>query len=294
MAAIRQQFVAGSKAEQAAEIGAALDRIARLHEARFQPVTQRSARPAAVDNQMAILQAQLTQHLNGVSRLKLRQWRKAKQDAAWAAYRQIDEQYQAGRRRNAAEQARLDGWWARLRANDRDAVIDELIAAFADNEAAAAPLDVEGDTASVLVYLPPLSSLPDRQPAVTPAGNLSLRKMTKAQSAVQYKRFIAGFVIATAKEAFAVAPGLQHVAILAVRDGKSGSNGGTSLECIVATRLSRENLRSVNWTDSDSISVLTASAEELRLNQRGAAQSWEPISLDEESEIRLLIESIER
>lgn len=293
-AAMRQHLVGASKAEQATEIRATLDRIARLHEASFQPASPRRARAAGVDNQVAILRSHMAQQLQGVSRCSLRRRRKAKHDAAWAAYRQIDQLFQADRKRQATVQAQLDHWWARLQANDRAVVLHALIAAFADNEAAAAPIDVDGDTASVLVYLPPVSLLPERQPSVTEAGNLSLRKMTKAQTAAHYRRLVAGFVLVTAKEAFAVAPGLQEVRIIAVRDSNAEDSAENPMECVASARLARATLTATQHEGPDSVSVLTAIAEDLRLNPRTAGQSWEPLRLDGEPYIRALLASIGR
>ena len=43
---------------------------------------------------------------------------------------------------------------------------------------------------------------------MTDAGNLSLRKLTKSDKADLYKLLVAGYVLVTIREAFAVAPSL--------------------------------------------------------------------------------------
>jgi hypothetical protein len=95
-----------------------------------------------------------------------------------------------------------------LEANDPDTILATLAEAFEDNEAAAAPLEVSGDEVSLVVLVPAEDAVPQTKPATTSAGNLTLKRLTKPEAAEWYRALVCGYVPATVKEAFAVAPRL--------------------------------------------------------------------------------------
>jgi hypothetical protein len=57
--------------------------------------------------------------------------------------------------------------------NEPDTVLGTLAGAFEDNEAAAAPLGVDGDEVSIVVLAPLESIVPERLSNRTDSGNLS-------------------------------------------------------------------------------------------------------------------------
>ncbi|MFJ4221868.1 hypothetical protein [Curtobacterium luteum] len=68
----------------------------------------------------------------------------------------------------------LDAEWAQLTANNPDTVMAALAIASEDNDAAAAPLGVAGDKATLVVIVPSLTGMPQKEPDITPmAGRLS-------------------------------------------------------------------------------------------------------------------------
>ena len=118
----------------------------------------------------------------------------------------------------AAEQAKLDEEWERLGANDPELTLAVLEQAFADNEAPAAAIDCEGDrTTVVMQFAAPEAIVPERKPARTPTGKRTLKKRTKTEINALYLQALGSNVLATVKEAFAVAPGTNVVQILVIR-----------------------------------------------------------------------------
>jgi hypothetical protein len=69
------------------------------------------------------------------------------------------------------------------------------------------------------------AALPDRHSTTTAAGNLSLKKFTKGELADLYKQLVAGLVLATAKEAFAVAPRVTEIRIVSLRNTPADAYG---------------------------------------------------------------------
>jgi hypothetical protein len=167
-----------------------------------------------------------------------------------------------------------------------------LSQAFADNEAPVVPVGVAGDEASLLVVIPGPSQLPDRFPSLTAAGNISLKKATKTQISSLYRRLASGATLVTAKEAFAVAPGLGSTRIVTVR--RSPDSGGQDvIEPLLAARITRAALESRAADDSDSWSALTRVADELAARTRGATQELQVLDLTAHPELQAVVDCID-
>jgi hypothetical protein len=107
-----------------------------------------------------------------------------------------------------------DAWWERLVANDPEVVADHLERALVDHVLPATVTAIEGGRAHLAIGVePPEKLIGTREPTVTEAGNLSLRRMTKTRRHELYRAAIGSTVLAVAAEAFAVAPGLVAVEV---------------------------------------------------------------------------------
>jgi hypothetical protein len=117
-----------------------------------------------------------------------------------------------------------------------------------------------------------VAALPERHPTTTAAGNLSLKKFTKAEMADLYKQLVAGLVLATAKEAFTVAPGVTGIRIVALRNTPAHAYGKIRPEAILATRVARAALNGVQWTQADAPIILNEISSELVTRTAGPKQ----------------------
>ncbi|MEU6098598.1 TerD family protein [Streptomyces sp. NPDC047079] len=119
----------------------------------------------------------------------------------------------------AAEQARLQAvhselaadagqWWQALLANDEEAVCEAVNYAFSDNPAAGCAVGVDGEVLSVVMRQQDIDSLPDQTPGVTPSGRPTLKALSKRDRTLWWLTSMGSNVVATLKEAFAVAPGI--------------------------------------------------------------------------------------
>lgn len=289
---IQTQLTAATKAEEGATIAAALTHLGDLHRARFAPARSPQLAAPTVANQEKILATHTTEALRGIGIFQRKQRKAARESARWAAYHEINARYEEARRDHDQAVINAGHWWKRLNDNDPDTVWDQLARAFADNQAAAAPLAIDGTHADLAVLLPPTSTLPAKMPGVTAAGNPSLKKMTKTQAAEWYQILTCGFVLATASEAFAVAPGLTEVTLVALRP-RENSGSGPAAECILAATINRAALNTTNLTTSNSPIAVSQASSVLLVNPKGRTGNWEPVDLSDEPDIRAVVNAID-
>jgi hypothetical protein len=156
----------------------------------------------------------------------------------------------------------------------------------------AAPLGVSAAAAQLALLVPDLAALPERHPTTTAAGNLSLKKFTKAETADLYKQLVAGLALTTAKEAFAIAPEVTGIRIVAVRNTPADAYGKIRLEAILAARVARAALNSVQWTKTDALTILNGISSELITRIAGPSKAFAPLDLKTEPEIARLIDVV--
>ncbi|MFD9601303.1 hypothetical protein, partial [Streptomyces sp. NPDC059970] len=122
----------------------------------------------------------------------------------------------------AAELARLQGihgeltaeahqWWQSLVANDEATVCETVNYAFSDNPAAGCAVGVDGSVMSVVMRQQDIDSLPDQTPGVTSSGRPTLKTLAKRDRVVWWLTAMGSNIIATLKEGFAVAPGINAI-----------------------------------------------------------------------------------
>jgi hypothetical protein len=171
-------------------------------------------------------------------------------------------------------------------------VLAVLSHAFRNSSAHAAPIGVWGGEAQLALLAPDLAALPERHPTTTAAGNLSLKKFTKGEMADLYKQLMAGLVLATIKEAFAVAPGLTEIRIVVLRNTPADAYGKTRFEAILAARVARAALNGVRWTKTDALTILNEISSELVTRISGPSKAFAPLDLKKEPELARLINDI--
>lgn len=162
-------------------------------------------------------------------------------------------------------QEELDSFWNRLTANDPATVLGFVQEAFEDNEDPAAIVGVEGDEAYVAVLAPAEEVVPDRVPGITPTGRPSIRKMPAKDRAVLHRQAVAGALVVTLMETFAIAPGLASVKVAALERGR-----GVSF--IWSARVRRTALERCLATEETSLEVLECAADENDFRLTGGAR----------------------
>jgi hypothetical protein len=221
-------------------------------------------------------------------------WRDLEQLRA-AAAEQLPQRVQAEEAKRAAareaEQQELDDGWAMLQANDPAVTLPTLEQAFADNEAPAAAIDCEGSrTTIVMQFSPPEAIVPERKPARTPTGKRTLKKRTKTEVNLLYLEALGSNVLATVKEAFAVAPGTELIQLLVIRRETDGKLAG-QLTAIYVGELDRSGFEGASGS-RDPARALTL-AEESTLNLKGKTAQVAPLDLKTREDLRSLLSQLE-
>jgi hypothetical protein len=235
-------------------------------------------------------------------RLQAQQEEQKRLDQLWAELQEArskvegqlpDEVEAEKQRRNSertARQKQLDVDWEQLQANDPTTTIAALEEAFADNESPAAPLDCDGDrTTVVMQFSQPETIVPERKPAWTPGGKRTLKKRTKTEINALYLEALGSNVLATAKEAFAAAPGTNVVQLLVIRRETDKKHAG-ELAAIYVGEFDRARYESGSGSRSPG-SVLS-SAPEASLNLKGKTEKVSPIDLSDRSDLQDVLEQV--
>lgn len=293
LATARRAMTAQAKAEEAQRLSAALEAVLDLHRAEFPPARPPTAPPPPPIDVADIRRRHIAEAKAATSIFARAERKAALAEAERRTAAEVSHLQQTYAAQQAAWQASLDQQWRALNANEPEAVLTTLAAAFEDNEAAASAVGVGGAEVSLVVVVPRPDALPERHPTLTPAGNLSLKKFTKRELADLYKLLVCGHVLVTVKEAFAVAPGLQAARVVAVRPSAVDAYGRIHAEPLVAARFERSALIGIQWAQADAVRVVNDATTERILIQKGATQQLMPIDLDEEPGLRPLVEAVD-
>jgi hypothetical protein len=217
----------------------------------------------------------------------------AKVHAAATAQQAIEAEHYRRWDEHQALQAEYDRYWQALSAGDPSATMGALIYAFEDNEAAAAPINIERGEATLVVVAPPSSELPERFPTYTELGNLTLKKLPKAEKAGFYRALVGGHLVATLRETFAVAPALNAARVVVLCASDRDAYGNVRPEVLMAGRWERPSFDGVRWAEVDAYRVAHDTASELTANLKGTAQELAPIDLAAEPELAELVAQVD-
>jgi len=286
-------LAAAAKAEQAQQLGAALSAILDLHRPDFPTAQRPVAKPPPALNEQDFITRNRKAALAGIGIFARQARAQAKAAADEAARAELAAVRENDQRLHGRYQEELDMLWHRLLDNDSEVVLGTLAEAFEDNEAAAAPVGVDGSEASVVVLVPSQSAVPERRPEMTAAGNLSLKKLTKRELSDFYKLMVCGYVLATVKEGFAVAPGLQHMRVVAIRNTGMDAYGKTRVEAVLAARFARSALQGVQWATADAATVLNDTNEELKAHFTGPSKELTSLDLDLEPDLAAVLAAVD-
>ncbi|HEU5472743.1 MAG TPA: hypothetical protein VFV67_19010 [Actinophytocola sp.] len=282
-----------AKLEQAQELRDALNEFLNLHRQDF-PEAVRPIAPAPPPiHTKAIISAHRAQAVKGIG-LFQRAARKAALAAAdQAAQREIERQTLNQEQQRVRYQAQLDQWWAALVGNDEDVVLSVLAEAFEDNEAPAAAVGVNGSELSVVVLVPSIDIVPERRPATTPAGNLTLKKLAKAERGGLHTTMVASHVLLTVREALAVAPGITGVRVVALQHSRNDAFGRPRVDVLLAANFERTRLAAVRWDQAEAGTIVDDAATECPTKLRRTTNELQALDLSHESAIEELLAHVE-
>jgi hypothetical protein len=282
-----------TKAQQADQLAASFTAIVNLHREEFRPATRPIAAPPIKYDAAAFLEKRRREAVQGISVFRRSERRAARALAADAARAELVALEETTARNQALAQVELDQAWARLLENDPEVVLQALSDAFEDNRAPAAPVGIDGPVVSVVTLVPDVSEVPEKRPDLTAAGNLTLKRLTKRDIADFYKVMVCGYVLATVKEVFAVAPSVGQVRIVALRLSPADAYGNKRVEAVLAAMFSRHRLDGVQWDVADAHTIVNDTSDELIAKQVGASKELGVIDVSSEPDLAALIDAVD-
>ena len=137
-------------------------------------------------------------------------------------------------------------------------------------------------------FSPPETVVPKCKPARTPGGKRTLKKRTKTETNALYLEALGSNVLATVKEAFAVAPSTKIVQMLVIRR-ETGKKHAGELAAIYVGEFDRDRYAASN--DGNPASTL-ASAPEAVLSLKGKTEQVSPIDLSERPDLRQVLAQV--
>jgi len=294
LAAQQRQAAQAQRAEEAYRLAQAFQRILELHRVDFPPASRPVAPDPAPPDRDSIRKHYESHALAGIGRFERTRRAQARQQAAQWTEAEVQRQWATRLQQQAAWQQHLDQRWHQLCGNVPEVVLETLEEAFEDNEAPSAAVGVSADEVSLAVLVPGVDQVvPERMPATTQAGNLSLRKLPQRDRAAYYKLFVCGQVLVTVREALAVAPGLAAARVAVLRTDGVDAYGRPRVSCLLAATFDRSALRGVQWQAADAAAIVHDTSRELLLNPRPRTGELLPLDLAAEPALAQLVAAVD-
>lgn len=288
LAAYQRQAAAAERADQIAQVQQTETALRTLHREAFAPAQPVVVPPPQPPDLAALTARHTAAALQGISVFARTRRREAKAAAAAAAQSEANTLWQQACAQQAEAQRQADAYWQALAGNDPDTVHAALERAFEDNQWPATNVghgtEGGGVFASVAMLFGTAEMVPERKPALTPGGKPTLHKRTKTERNDLYAEALGSTVLATVKEALAVAPGLSAIHVVVVRKDPQASTD-RYLEVIYAGRFPRAWTETLPWATLDPVETLLR-APDAKLTRRGAARDIAGIDLTDEPGVR--------
>ena len=107
-----------------------------------------------------------------------------------------------------------------------------------------------------------------------------------------YLTLICGHLLATIKEALAVAPAISSVKAVVIRQSAPDVYGDPRMEALLAASYERSNLDRVKWNDALPSDIVQEAAEDLLWNLKGRPPQLQALDLDDEPDLKVSIDAL--
>ena len=120
---------------------------------------------------------------------------------------------------------------------------------------------------------------------------MGIRRLSKSERNELYLQVVMGHLLATAKEAFAVAPAATSAGVIVLRIGQTALRQ-QKVECLVAGRWTRKALAAVSWSTVNSVVAARTSATEFMVEIE-PDNELKPLKLFDQPNLRALIAAVD-
>lgn len=290
LAALGSQIREARQPAQIAEAGRIEEAVTSTHLEEFPVIEAPEVAPPEDVEAKAVANELRSQALLGVGRWKVGARRQADRLATAATpdvvaerRRRADQEYQATRKE---AESRFEA----LVANEPEAVLGALEAAFERRESPAAAIDCDGGTAAVVIRLAPFSAVPPTRSTTRRGSKPILEVRSEAERHALYLKVAASLVLAIVRQTLATAPGLVEVRILVVRP-TTARQGRGPVEAVYAGCFRAATMAAMAWSEIDPVHELRRVPGHL-LNLGDEAQV-RGLDLDEEPDLNAVIKTLQ-
>jgi hypothetical protein len=298
LAQLERQSRVAEREEQIAQVAALERQLTCLHYESF-PAALRQVldlpRPPTTSTLAALRRSMGRTAVAGISWFNRAERRAAKQTGVVAANDLARCRHLGALIQTQLDQVGLDEHFDALCRHDSDTVIEAVDAAFADNASESTCVDAGFDDIAGGVYVTCVvlfdapDMVPEQRPDVTPGGKPTLRKRTKTDRNALYTLSLASTVLATAKEALAVAPAATEARILVVRREPGAATAADYLGVIYIGSFRREGLAHLDWTTIEPVEqLLTATGAQLQ--RKGSTREVVPLPAQDDEQLQSLLD----
>jgi hypothetical protein len=292
MAAYDRQVRAAQRAQEITAAGTALTAMLAAHQQSFPQAIAPTVLPAPPVDVTSIQTRCAREELAGIHWWRLADRKAAKERARVRADEEITTRGRELEEQRADQQRHLDEEWGRLLGNDPHTVIMTLDEAFGDNDAPATAVDVDGDRATVVMLMDGEDSVPEKKPALTPSGKPTLHQISKTDRSDLYRGWVYSNVLATVREALAVAPQLGAVTVVVLRREPPTPYGEHPLSAIYAGTMARERCDRIDWKSPAAVNAVL-DADDLLIAAKGRTKSLVPIDLAQRLDLAEVVRAFE-
>lgn len=264
------------RAEEARRAAADVGAMLSVHRQAFPPARPPQAPPPEPVDVRAIERRHRRELLRGIGLFRFSARREAKARARALAEEEAARERARREAARAELQRELDRLWERLCANDPPVVLATLEEAFRDNRAPAVAVDCEGGRATVVLLMEGLEAVPERAPSVTPTGRPTTRRLTKTERNELYLGWMSSNVLATVREALAVAPGLAAVTVAVLRRDGLSPFGELVLSPVYVGTFGRAMCERIAWDRPEALGAIFH-AEGASISLKGRTKELAPL-----------------
>jgi hypothetical protein len=291
MAAYERQVRQAQQLEELQALAERLQLMLTVHQQSFPPAQPPVAPPPEAVDGRAIEKRHRRDALKGISIFGRQARKQAKETARKAAEQEVAAEEERRHRSHDETQRALDESWRKLLDNDPETVLAVLEDAFADNEAPATPVDCQDGRVTTLMLIDGPDAVPERVPHVTPTGKPSSRKLSKTERNELYLGWTSSNLLATTREAFAVAPSIDAVTVVVLRRDPMTPFGEKPLSAIYAGTLSRGQSDRIVWNQPEALDAIFH-ADNLLIETKGRTKELVPIELESHRDLEEMVEHV--
>jgi hypothetical protein len=244
--------VSGVRAAEAVEVHDRLARLMAVQRDRFAPATQPILAATLPVDASGIAAAEWARRKREAHFWRIGARKQIRRECTASAAAEASRRFQEAQEERERQQEAADQWWNALTAGDGPTVTAALKAAFADNVAPVSVEQCDGSDVTLVLTLPGIDVLPRKRAHITPSGRLSSKQWTKTELNDVYADLIGAHLLATLREAWAVAPSIERVRVVGARPSETGAE----------ILFDVDNVRTVGrWDDDDFGSIVLEDSE---------------------------------